>query len=51
MIGRLPEFRILICDECDGSLIRTSSLMRLAARWLLNQSKPRKTSDVGGIGD
>ena len=40
MIGRLPEFRILICDQCEGSLTRTSSLRRLAARRSMNQSTP-----------
>ena len=24
-IGRLPEFRIVICDQCDGLLTRTST--------------------------
>jgi len=51
MIGRLPEFRILICDQCEGSLTRTSSLRRLAARRSMNQSTPRKTNEVGGIND
>ena len=51
MIGRLPEFRIPSRDQCEGSLIRTSSLRRLAARRLMNQSTPRKTNEVGGIND
>ena len=51
MIGRLPEFRIPSRDQCEGSLIQTSSLRRPAARRLMNQSAPRKTNEVGGISD